>query len=97
MYPTHHETRAMKLMKRTFDLRPAFSAAAADEAEAFERFICRFPGRLGDNVPSKSERSESSDEDSAKGNLPNASSISEMPVDHTSDLTVYWAPWIRSG
>jgi hypothetical protein len=92
---TYNNTMKEDRPKRTFDLRPAFSAAAADaeaDAEAIERFTCRFPGRLGDSVPSKSDRSESSDEDSANGNLPSASSIREMPVDHTSDLTVYWAP-----
>jgi len=31
------------------------------------------------------------------GNLPIASSISVKPTLHTSDLTVYCAPWIRSG
>lgn len=55
------------------------------------------PGREGERVPSKSERSESSDEESAKGNRPRASSMREMPRDQTSDLTVYCAPCIRSG
>jgi hypothetical protein len=32
-----------------------------------------------------------------KGNRPRASSMSEIPSDQTSDLTVYGAPWIRSG
>ena len=59
---------------------------------SLESFVARGAGRLGDSVPSKSERSESSDEDSAKGNRPSASSIREMPSDHTSDLTVYCAP-----
>lgn len=31
------------------------------------------------------------------GNLPMANSISVKPTLHTSDLTVYCAPWIRSG
>lgn len=58
----------------------------------------RPPGCDGDNVPSKSENSDSeSSDDSEKGNRPKASSISVMPRDQTSDLTVYWAPWIRSG
>lgn len=52
---------------------------------------------LGERVPSKSERSESSGSDSEKGNRPRASSINEIPSDQTSDLTVYWAPCIRSG
>ena len=54
-------------------------------------------GRLGESVPSNSDRSESSSSESAKGNRPRASSMSEMPSDHTSDLTVYCAPCIRSG
>lgn len=54
------------------------------------------PGRAGESVPSRSESSSSSS-DSEKGKRPRASSISEMPRDQTSDLTVYWAPWIRSG
>lgn len=54
------------------------------------------PGRLGESVLSKSDRSESS-ESSENGNRPSASSMSEIPSDHTSDLTVYCAPWIRSG
>jgi hypothetical protein len=54
-------------------------------------------GRLGESVPSKSERSESSSEDSENGKRPRASSISDMPRDQTSDFTVYWAPCIRSG
>jgi hypothetical protein len=44
---------------------------------------------LGESVPSKSDRSESSDEDSQKGKRPRASSISEIPSDQTSDFTVY--------
>jgi len=56
------------------------------------------PGRAGDRVPSKSESPpSSSDTDSEKGKRPRASSIKEMPSDHTSDLTVYGAPCIRSG
>ena len=55
------------------------------------------PGRAGDRVPSKSESSSSSDVDSENGKRPRASSIKEMPSDHTSDLTVYCAPCIRSG
>ncbi len=54
------------------------------------------PGRAGDRVLSNSE-SESSDVDSENGKRPKASSISEIPSDHTSDLTVYCAPCIRSG
>lgn len=46
-------------------------------------------GREGDSVPSNSDRSESSSSDSAKGKRPRASSISEIPRDQTSDLTVY--------
>lgn len=61
------------------------------------KFIAKFPGLLGDSVPSRSDKSESSETDSAKGNLPIANSIKEIPVDQTSDLTVYCAPWIRSG
>lgn len=57
----------------------------------------RFPGLDGERVLSKSERSESSDEESEKGKRPRASSINEIPSDQTSDLTVYWAPCIRSG
>ena len=56
----------------------------------------RSPGRLGESVLSKSERSESS-ASSEKGKRPSASSMSEIPSDQTSDLTVYCAPWIRSG
>ena len=52
---------------------------------------------LGERVPSKSEKSESSGSDSEKGKRPSASSINEIPSDQTSDLTVYWAPCIRSG
>lgn len=37
----------------------------------------------------KSDKSESSDEDSAKGKRPSANSMREIPSDHTSDLTVY--------
>jgi hypothetical protein len=55
------------------------------------------PIEPGESVPSKSERSESSSDDSAKGKRPSASSMSEMPKDQTSDLTVYWAPCMRSG
>ena len=55
------------------------------------------PGRAGDSVPSKSESSSSSEVESENGNLPRASSMSEIPNDHTSDLTVYCAPCIRSG
>jgi hypothetical protein len=56
-------------------------------------------GRDGESVPSNSDRSESSspDDESAKGKRPSASSMSEMPSDQTSDLTVYCAPCIRSG
>lgn len=50
------------------------------------------PGRAGDRVLSKSDRSESSDSDSENGKRPKASSMREMPSDHTSDLTVYCAP-----
>lgn len=55
------------------------------------------PGRRGESVFSKSESDSPSDVDSEKGKRPRASSINEMPSDHTSDLTVYWAPCIRSG
>lgn len=56
-------------------------------------------GRPGESVLSRSERSDSSESESesANGKRPSASSISEMPRDHTSDLTVYCAPCIRSG
>lgn len=54
------------------------------------------PGRAGESVPSYSE-SESSEVDSENGKRPRASSIKEIPSDHTSDLTVYCAPCIRSG
>lgn len=64
-------------------------------ARASARF--KFPGLLGDSVLSKSDRSESSDAESENGNRPKASSISDIPSDHTSDLTVYCAPCIRSG
>jgi len=61
-------------------------------------FLSSGTGRDGESVPSKSDRSESSsDADSENGNRPSASSISEIPRDHTSDLTVYCAPCIRSG
>ena len=58
------------------------------------------PGRWGESVPSKSSKSDKSESDvssSENGKRPNASSISEIPRDQTSDLTVYCAPWIRSG
>ena len=61
-------------------------------------FFSSGTGREGESVPSNSDRSESSSEaDSEKGNRPRASSMSEIPRDHTSDLTVYCAPCIRSG
>lgn len=67
----------------------------------FDVLPCSFLGGSpivpGDSVPSKSDRSESSGSVSAKGNRPSASSMSEIPKDHTSDLTVYCAPCIRSG
>ena len=47
------------------------------------------PGRPGERVPSRSERSESESSDSENGKRPRASSIREMPRDHTSDFTVY--------
>lgn len=50
------------------------------------------PGRRGESVPSRSERSESSDDDSEKGKRPSANSMREIPRDQTSDLTVYCAP-----
>lgn len=56
------------------------------------------PGRAGESVFSKSDRSESeSSSDSEKGKRPSASSMSEMPSDQTSDFTVYCAPCMRSG
>ena len=57
------------------------------------------PGRSGWRVPSRSERSESSESSVLleKGKRPRASSMREMPRDQTSDLTVYCAPCIRSG
>lgn len=55
------------------------------------------PGLEGERVPSRSERSESSESESAKGNRPRASSIKLIPNDHTSDFTVYCAPCMRSG
>ena len=58
--------------------------------------IAMSPGRLGESVDSKSDRSESS-ASSENGNRPSASSMSEIPRDQTSDLTVYCAPWMRSG
>lgn len=56
----------------------------------------RTPGREGESVFSYSESVSSSD-DCEKGNRPRANSIREIPRDHTSDLTVYCAPCIRSG
>ena len=85
------------LFRRFFLSRFSFSAAFSAFISSADRSV-RLLGRdVGDNVFSKSERSESSEDDSAKGNRPSASSINEMPRDHTSDLTVYCAPWIRSG
>lgn len=52
----------------------------------------RDPGRAGESVPSKSERSESSDDDSENGKRPSASSIKDTPSDQTSDFTEYCAP-----
>jgi len=57
----------------------------------------RLPGRAGESVFSNSESDSSSDVDCEKGKRPRASSIKEIPRDHTSDLTVYCAPCIRSG
>jgi len=54
-------------------------------------------GRPGERVPSKSDRSESSSDDSENGKRPRANSISEIPNDQTSDFTVYCAPCMRSG
>ena len=55
-------------------------------------------GLPGDKVFCRSSKSESSDAwSSENGNRPSASSIRETPSDQTSDLTVYCAPWIRSG
>ena len=61
-------------------------------------FFSSCTGRPGEREPSKSDRSESSSEvDSENGNRPSASTMSEIPRDHTSDLTVYCAPCIRLG
>ena len=72
-----------------FSLRSRSACACAAETASS-------PGRLGESVFSKSDRSESS-ESSEKGKRPSASSMSEIPSDQTSDLTVYGEPWIRSG
>lgn len=62
-----------------------------DDEVAARRELSPDGGRPGESVPSRSDKSESSDSesDSANGNRPSASSMSEMPRDHTSDLTVY--------
>lgn len=54
-------------------------------------------GRVGESVPRKSSSSSSSSSSSANGKRPNAISMMVIPKDHTSDFTLYWSPWIRSG
>ena len=57
----------------------------------------REPGRPGESVFSYSGSLSSSEVGCENGKRPRASSIKEIPSDHMSDLTVYWAPCIRSG
>ena len=60
-------------------------------------------GWCGEKVPSRSSSfssplpASSVSLSSAKGNRPRAISMMEMPRDHTSDLTLYCPPWMRSG
>jgi len=57
----------------------------------------REPDHPGESVFSYSGSLSSSEVGCENGKRPRASSIKEIPSDHMSDLTVYWAPCIRSG